>query len=49
MVLALILILLAIVLFGVGIALKLAWWILVLAVILGIAGAIAGYRSRTQL
>lgn len=49
MVLALILILLAIVLFGVGFALKVAWWIFVIAAVLLIVGAISGARSRRQL
>lgn len=48
-VLALILILLAIVLFGLGFALKLAWWVLVIALVLFVAGLISGAVHRRQL
>lgn len=49
MVLALVLILVAVALFGVSFALKLAWWVLLIALALLVVGAISGYRSRRQL
>lgn len=46
MVLAIVLIILAIILFGVGFVAKLAWWAFVIAIILLVAGAIAGFLGR---
>ena len=50
MVLAIVLIILAIILFGVGIIAKLAWWAFVIAVIVLIVGIVAGFlgRGRTR-
>ncbi|MTD15541.1 hypothetical protein GIS00_16530 [Nakamurella sp. YIM 132087] len=46
MLLAIVLIILAIVLFGVGFIAKLAWWAFVIAAIIFVAGLIAGAFRR---
>ena len=48
MVLAIVLIILAIVLFGIGIIAKLAWWAFVIAVIVLLVGLIAGFLGRRR-
>jgi hypothetical protein len=40
------LVLLALIVGGVGIALDFLWWVLVIAVVLFIVGAISGFRGR---
>ncbi len=46
MVLAIVLVILAIILFGVGFVAKLAWWAFVIAIVLLVAGVIAGALGR---
>ncbi len=46
MLLAIVLIILAIILGGVGLVAKLAWWAFVIAVVLLLAGIIAGVMGR---
>ena len=46
MVLAIVLVILAVILFGVGFVAKLAWWAFVIAIVLLVAGVIAGALGR---
>lgn len=48
MVLAIVLIILAIVIFGIGLIAKLAWWAFVIAVIVLVVGLIAAFLGRRR-
>ena len=47
--LVLLLVVLALIVGGVGLAVEALWWLLIIALVLFVVGALAGYRGRSRV